>query len=64
MKKIVRLTEGDLHRIVKESVGRILNEYEEIYASRKGKPALSRCGVEQDEDDEDEYDDRILKKMQ
>jgi len=26
MKKIIRLTEGDLHRIVKESVNRILNE--------------------------------------
>ena len=26
MKKLVRLTEGDLHRIVKESVNRILNE--------------------------------------
>lgn len=26
MKKIVRLTEGDLHKIVKESVNRVLNE--------------------------------------
>lgn len=26
MKKIIRLTEGDLHRIVKESVNKILNE--------------------------------------
>ena len=26
MKKIVRLTEGDLHRIIKESVNNILNE--------------------------------------
>ena len=26
MKKLVRLTEGDLHRIVKESVNRVLNE--------------------------------------
>jgi hypothetical protein len=26
MKKMIRLTEGDLHRIVKESVNRILNE--------------------------------------
>lgn len=26
-KKLIRLTEGDLHRIVKESVNRILNEY-------------------------------------
>jgi hypothetical protein len=28
MKKLVRLTESDLHRIVKESVNRILNEVE------------------------------------
>lgn len=26
-KKLIRLTESDLHRIVKESVNRILNEY-------------------------------------
>ena len=26
MKKVIRLTEGDLHRIIKESVNRILNE--------------------------------------
>ena len=26
MKKLIRLTEGDLHRIVKESVNRVLNE--------------------------------------
>jgi hypothetical protein len=26
-KKLIRLTEGDLHRIVKESVNRVLNEY-------------------------------------
>lgn len=29
MKKIIRLTEGDLHKIVKESVGMVLNEMEE-----------------------------------
>lgn len=27
MKKVIKLTEGDLHRIVKESVNMILNEY-------------------------------------
>ena len=31
MKKIIRLTEGDLHRIVKESVKRILKEAEDNY---------------------------------
>lgn len=29
MKQVIRLTEGDLHRIVKESIQRILNEYNE-----------------------------------
>ena len=29
-KKLIRLTEGDLHRIVKESVQRILNEVEDL----------------------------------
>ena len=29
MKKVIRLTESDIHRIVKESVQRILNEYNE-----------------------------------
>ena len=29
MKQVIRLTESDLHRIVKESVRRILNEYGE-----------------------------------
>ena len=29
MKQVIRLTESDLHRIVKESVQRILNEYNE-----------------------------------
>lgn len=31
MKKIVRLTEGDLHRIVKESSNRIINEIGDTY---------------------------------
>lgn len=31
MKKIIRLTESDLHRIVKESVQRILKEVEDNY---------------------------------
>ena len=31
MKKVIRLTEGDLHRIVKESVKRALNEYWQPY---------------------------------
>ena len=31
MKKVIRLTEGDIHRIVKESVKRVLNEYWQPY---------------------------------
>jgi hypothetical protein len=30
MKKVIRLTEGDLHRIVKESVNRVINEMEDF----------------------------------
>jgi hypothetical protein len=39
MKKIVRLTESDLHRIVKESVAKILNE---IGDTEKGQDALGQ----------------------
>ena len=35
MKQIIRLTESDLHRIVKESVRRILNEYGEGEGSQE-----------------------------
>ena len=34
MKKRVRLTESDIHRIVKESVRRVLNEGEPVYDER------------------------------
>ena len=30
-KQIIRLTEGDLHRIIKESVNRILNQNEDDF---------------------------------
>ena len=33
MKKLVRLTEGDLHKIVKESVKRVLNEDVRTYSA-------------------------------
>lgn len=39
MKKLVRLTEGDLHRIVKESVNKVLNE---IGDTPKGQYMLGR----------------------
>ena len=38
-KKLIRLTEGDLHKIVKESVNRILNE---IGDTEKGQDALGQ----------------------
>jgi hypothetical protein len=39
MKKLIRLTESDLHRIVKESVNRILNEeYKGVYIDGLGLP--------------------------
>jgi len=34
-KKLIRLTEGDLHRIVKESVNKAINE-EEVYSGFNG----------------------------
>lgn len=43
-KKIIKLTEGDLHRIVKESVSRILNEIgdTEKYQKKLGKLAARK----------------------
>lgn len=35
MKKLIRLTEGDLHRIVKESVKMVLRESENDYLTRE-----------------------------
>lgn len=35
MKQVIRLTESDLHRIVKESVRKILNEYGEGEGSQE-----------------------------
>ena len=46
MKKIIRLTESDLHRIVKESVNRILEA--------NWSNALTDPGQEPDEDEEEE----------
>ena len=39
-KKLIRLTEGDLHKIVKESVNRILNEYGNTSVGQKKLGAL------------------------
>ena len=40
-KKLVRLTEGDLHRIIKESVNNILNEYFDYREFEKSEPSLN-----------------------
>ena len=42
-KKLIRLTEGDLHRIVKKSVNRIINEVE---LNHQPKYVCSKCGSE------------------
>ena len=41
MKKAIRLTESDLHRIVKESVNRVLNEIGGTHPSGEGNYALA-----------------------
>jgi hypothetical protein len=40
MKRIIRLTEGDLHRVVKESVRKVLKEDEEYKAGEVHKEVL------------------------
>jgi hypothetical protein len=40
-KQIIRLTEGDLHRIIKESVNKILKEDYQITLSNSGKQGLT-----------------------
>lgn len=42
MKKLIRLTEADLHRIVKESVNNVLNE---IGDTERGQYMLGRLGA-------------------
>ena len=50
MKKIVRLTEGDLHRIIKESVKRVIRENKygvfDVYTKDKYSPVFVRYGGE------------------
>ena len=40
-KQLIRLTEGDLHRIIKESVKNILNEYFDYRDFEKSEPSLN-----------------------
>ena len=49
-KKLIRLTEGDLHRIVKESVNRVLNE---IGDTPRGQYMLGRLQGRQLKNGED-----------
>jgi hypothetical protein len=56
MKKIVRLTESDLHRIIKESVKRILKEdatsyliFNEILEDYKAEDMAIEYGISKDE---------------
>lgn len=41
MKRKIRLTEGDLHRIIKESVKHIINEYNEYFHYQDEEPSLT-----------------------
>ena len=50
MKKIIRLTESDLHRIVKESVRRILGEEKKPHMG----PSVERAFLGDDEEEDDE----------
>ena len=56
MKKLIRLTEGDLHRIVKESVNRILNEIGDTDA---GMYNLGRLQKRAQQSGNRELDDRL-----
>ena len=49
-KKLIRLTESDLHRIVKESVGRVLNEVTRHDDTTLYKPHGNNPGVNRMED--------------
>lgn len=48
MKKIIRLTEGDLHRIIENAVRRIVKEY------GKDAPVDQIVGADSWDDDDDE----------
>ena len=64
MKKLIRLTEGDLHRIVKESVNRILKEHD-LYALGRGSAhALERSAdLQRKMAQSGEFDDEKIARM-
>lgn len=71
-KKLIRLTESDLHKIVKESVKRVLNEDETnevedtiVYLSKEftEKVLEIKWGNDNSTNDNYEYDRKILMKL-
>ena len=45
MKQVIRLTESDLHRIVKESVRKLIREYGDTKETRKKMAAAAKRGI-------------------
>ena len=65
-KKLIRLTESDLHRIVSESVNRILKEVklsDETMTGKKRAPRPIRHGTSEIPDDWWEKDDSAYEKL-
>ena len=63
-KKIIRLTEGDLHRIVKESVQRILKEHDMYALGRGSAHALERSAdLAREMGQSGEFDDEKIARM-
>ena len=62
MKKLIRLTENDLHNIVKESVNRVLNEIGNTKKGQRGLGALqARKVINADGDTIDDFFDNQSK---
>ena len=55
-KKLIRLTEGDLHRIVKESVNRVLNEIGDTERGQYALGALAKRKQQRGETFDNDYD--------
>ena len=58
-KNIIRLTEGDLHRIVKESVKRIIREFGD---NAINSDSIGKEGYDEDEETNQFYDELGLKR--
>lgn len=64
MKQVIRLTESDLHKIVKESVQRILKEHDMYALGRGSAHALERSAdLERDMAQSGEFDDEKIARM-